>query len=140
MKEIRVTKIQAAQRQINAGIQMLFRNEDPVAIHTVAMAGFRILRDLMKKSDLAQPIDSMISLEKRKNFGVRYITFPISASTPTAIPPIYRAIFRKTPTIPCCLLPPRTTNALVFKEPKRCRFFGLGTCHFIQTFFPRMEA
>ena len=68
MKEIRVTKIQAAQRQIDAGIRMLFRNEDPVAIHTVAMAGFRILRDLVKKRDLAHPIDSMIKPGKEKEF------------------------------------------------------------------------
>ena len=32
-----MTKIQAAQRRIDAGIWMLFRNDDPVAIHTVAM-------------------------------------------------------------------------------------------------------
>ena len=60
MNEISVTKIQAAQRQIDAAIRMLFRNEDPVAIHTVAMAGFQILRDITKKGTLEHPIDSMI--------------------------------------------------------------------------------
>ena len=68
MNEIRVTKIQAAQRQIDAAIRMLFRNEDPVAIHTVAMAGFRILRDLTKKRGLEHPIDSMIKPGKEKEF------------------------------------------------------------------------
>ena len=68
MSEIRVTKSQAAQRQIDAAIWMLFRNEDPVAIHTVAMAGFRILRDLTKKSDRQHPIDSMIKPGKEKEF------------------------------------------------------------------------
>ena len=38
MNEIRITKIQAAQRQIDCAIRMLFRNEDPVAIHTVVSA------------------------------------------------------------------------------------------------------
>ena len=68
MIEIRVTKIQAAQRQIDAGIRMFFRNEDPVAIHTVAMAGFRILRDLTKKRGPEHPIDSMIKPGKEKEF------------------------------------------------------------------------
>ena len=60
MDESRITKIEAAQRQINAGIRMLFRNDDPVAVHTVAMAGFRILRDLVKHKGLEHPIDSLI--------------------------------------------------------------------------------
>ena len=68
MNEIRVTKIQAAQRQIDVAIRMLFRNEDPVAIHTVAMAGFRILRDLTEKMGLEHPIDSMIKPGKEKEF------------------------------------------------------------------------
>lgn len=50
MATIKVTKIEAAQRQIDAAIRMLFRNEDPVPIHTLVMAGFRILRDLASKS------------------------------------------------------------------------------------------
>ena len=68
MKEISVTKIQAAQRQIDSAIRMLFRNEDPVAIHTVAMAGFRILRDLTKKRGLKHPIDSMLKPGKEREF------------------------------------------------------------------------
>ena len=63
-----MTKIQAAQRQINAGIRMLFRNDDPVAIHTVAMAAFRILRDLAKQRGLEHPVDSMIRPGKEKEF------------------------------------------------------------------------
>ena len=31
MNETRITKLQAAQRQIDAGIWILFRNDDPVA-------------------------------------------------------------------------------------------------------------
>ena len=68
MNEIRVTKIQAAQRQIDAAIRMLFGNEDPVAIHTVAMAGFRILRDLTKQRGVEHPIDSMLKPGKEKEF------------------------------------------------------------------------
>ena len=67
--EITITKIQAAQRQIDAGIRMLFRNDDdPVAIHTVAMAGFRILRDLAEKSGSEHTIDSIIRPGKEAKF------------------------------------------------------------------------
>ena len=68
MNEIRITKIQAAQRQIDAGIRMFFRNDDPVAIHTVAMAGVQILRDLAKKRSLEHTIDSVIRPGKEKEF------------------------------------------------------------------------
>ena len=63
-----MTKIQAAQRQIDAAIWMLFRNDDPVAIHTVAMAAFRILRDLAKQRGLEHPVDFMIRPGKEKEF------------------------------------------------------------------------
>ena len=75
MNELRITKIEAAQRQINAGIRMLFRDDDPVAIHTVAMAGFRILRDLVKQEGLEHPIDSLIRPGKEKEFWRRASSF-----------------------------------------------------------------
>ena len=53
MTKIRVNKIDAARRQIDAAIRLLFDNDDPVAIHTLQAAGFRILRDLSVKSDKA---------------------------------------------------------------------------------------
>jgi hypothetical protein len=49
MGEIRVNKIEAAQRQIDVAIRLLFANEDPVAIHTLVSAAFRILRDVAEK-------------------------------------------------------------------------------------------
>ena len=68
MNETKITKLQAAQRQIDAGIGMLFKNDDPVAIHTVAMAAFRILRDLVKQRGLEDPVDSMIRPGKENEF------------------------------------------------------------------------
>ena len=41
-----VTKIAAAQRQLDAAIRLELRGEDALAIHTLASAAFRILRDL----------------------------------------------------------------------------------------------
>lgn len=45
---IYVTKLAAAQRQILAAIRMFFAQEDELAVHTVASAGYRILRDIKK--------------------------------------------------------------------------------------------
>jgi hypothetical protein len=52
MATIRVNKTEAARRQIDAAIRMLYLNEDPVAIHTLAMASFQLLRDLSAKHDV----------------------------------------------------------------------------------------
>lgn len=46
LAEMRVNKPEAARRQIDAAIRLLFSNDDPVAVQTLAAAGFRILRDL----------------------------------------------------------------------------------------------
>jgi hypothetical protein len=46
---IHVNKIAAASRQLSAAIRMFFAPEDELAIHTVASAAFRILRDVSKK-------------------------------------------------------------------------------------------
>ena len=60
-------KPEAARRQIDAAIRMLFSGEDPVAIHTLAMAGFRVLRDLAKhaESPMESLIDSRLKPDKK---------------------------------------------------------------------------
>ena len=45
---IQISKIAAAQRQLDAAIRMFFQREDELAIHTVAAAAFQILRDVTK--------------------------------------------------------------------------------------------
>ncbi len=71
MAEIRVTKIEAAQRQIDVAIRLLFANEDPVAIHTLASAAFRVLRDVAESKGsvkMHQFIKSQIIPGKEKMF------------------------------------------------------------------------
>jgi len=62
MGTIKVNKIEAARRQIDAAIRLLFDNEDPIAIHTLTMAGFRILRDIAekRKSNISKVTQSFI--------------------------------------------------------------------------------
>ncbi len=44
-----INKVEAARRQIDAAVRTTFSNEDDLAIHTVAQAAYRILRDLLDK-------------------------------------------------------------------------------------------
>ena len=44
-----INKLEAARRQLDAAIRMIFANEDELAIHTVAAAAYRIVRDLLEK-------------------------------------------------------------------------------------------
>lgn len=46
---LQISKIAAAQRQLDAAIRMFFQREDELAIHTVAAAASQILRDLIKQ-------------------------------------------------------------------------------------------
>ena len=71
MTKIRVNKPEAARRQVDTAIRMLFSAEDPVAIHTLAMAGLRILCDLASKRDasnMEKAINSMIKPGKEAAF------------------------------------------------------------------------
>ncbi len=71
MTKIRVDKPEAARRQVDTAIRMLFSAEDPVAIHTLAMAGFRILHDLASKRDasnMEKAINLMIKPGKEPAF------------------------------------------------------------------------
>jgi hypothetical protein len=47
---IKITKMDAVHRQINAAIRMWFANEDPVAIHTVVAAAHELLHTLFKRA------------------------------------------------------------------------------------------
>ncbi|HWT67916.1 MAG TPA: hypothetical protein VN214_02260, partial [Pseudomonas sp.] len=47
-EEIRVSKLEAAQRQLNAGIRMLFANGDPIATHTLFGAASNLFSDLVE--------------------------------------------------------------------------------------------
>ena len=46
---IQISKIAAAQRQLDAAIRMFFQTEDELAIHTVTAAAFQVFRDLTEE-------------------------------------------------------------------------------------------
>lgn len=47
--KIRVTKLEAAQRELEAAIRMYARDEDPVAIHVLVGAAYDIVCDLFEE-------------------------------------------------------------------------------------------
>lgn len=54
-----ISKIDAAGRQINCAIRLFFNDDDDLAIHTLAHAGFRILYDLYPKHKGDDFVESM---------------------------------------------------------------------------------
>jgi hypothetical protein len=46
MTKIRVNKMDVARRQLDAAIRMTFQGEDPVAIHSIADAAHKIIRNI----------------------------------------------------------------------------------------------
>ncbi|MBN23111.1 MAG: hypothetical protein CL678_17635 [Bdellovibrionaceae bacterium] len=70
-------KIKIAEIQINTSIEMLFENKHPVSIHTVASAGFRIVRDLAELKNIEEyiQIKDHIKTGMEKEFW-KYINRP----------------------------------------------------------------
>ena len=56
----KINKPEAARRQIDAAIRMLFNGEDPIAIYKLTMSGLQVLRDLPAKQS-ENIVDSAIN-------------------------------------------------------------------------------
>lgn len=65
---INVSKLDAARRQIDTAVRLYFDYGDPVAIHTLAAAGFQILHDLDKHG----PNTGTFYDDMAKYFGPKY--------------------------------------------------------------------
>ena len=66
MAKTKINKLEGAQKQIDAAIRMLFRNEDPVAIYPLAAASWQVLRDLARaqgESQIEQAFEQIIGPE-----------------------------------------------------------------------------
>jgi hypothetical protein len=78
---VHVTKLAAAQRQLDAAIRMTFGDEDELAIHTVVAAAYRILRDLKnKRGSKDEWVDGL-------NRGLFYIARDFAAGKMDGLPP-----------------------------------------------------
>lgn len=45
-KLLKISKLDAAKRQLETVIRMYFNSGDPVSIHTLAAAGYNLIRDI----------------------------------------------------------------------------------------------
>jgi len=50
--KLKISKLDAAKRQIEIAIRLYFQDDDPVSIHTLSAAAYNILRDLSKNADV----------------------------------------------------------------------------------------
>jgi hypothetical protein len=69
--EICATKIEAAKRQLDAGVRMLFAKEDALAVHTLAFAAYGLLADLSKgvgPTDTLRRLEADAGLREGKEF------------------------------------------------------------------------
>ncbi len=59
-----VDKIEVPRRQVNEAIRLVFDNRDTVAIHTLAAAGFQVLKDLCQRGGKGKLLASIQDLIK----------------------------------------------------------------------------
>lgn len=67
----KLTKLEAARREINAAIRLYFDNGDPIAVHALVAGGAQIISDLGRKKGLRLGIESGIKHirpERQKEF------------------------------------------------------------------------
>ena len=56
--KVYVLKLVAAERQLREAIRMFFEQRDELAIHTVASAAYRILRDMKENRGINEAADT----------------------------------------------------------------------------------
>lgn len=56
-KNVYVTKLAAAERQLRAAIRLYFSDEDELAIHTIASAAYKLITDLKSKRGMEEASD-----------------------------------------------------------------------------------
>src|SRR5947209_4730269 len=49
--DVRISKLDAARRQLETAVVLYFQQGDPVSIHTLAAAAHQLLHDISKKAD-----------------------------------------------------------------------------------------
>ncbi len=77
MKNIQISKIDAARRQILTAIRLYFNHDDIVSIHTLAAAAFKITQNICDSSDelpesITSWIDDLIIQDYKKTFFKKF--------------------------------------------------------------------
>ena len=76
--KIRVSKIDAARRQLDCAIELWFLDRDAVSIHTLAAAAYQIVHDINKRQDNEHLLlyDSVVVKEEYRKLWVSLIRKP----------------------------------------------------------------
>ena len=59
-----ISKLEAAERQLDQAIQMFFARSDAVSIHTLATASYQIITDICKRKGIKREIEDSQILEE----------------------------------------------------------------------------
>lgn len=65
---LEISKLEAAERQLDQAIRLFFQREDEVSVHTLASAAYQIITDICKHKKIEREVEDSIILEK---FGVK---------------------------------------------------------------------
>jgi hypothetical protein len=77
MKKLRITKLDAATRQLNTAITLWFHDGDVVAIHTLASAAHQVIYDLVKKKTGPEMLfDSLVFRDEYRAKANRLLRTP----------------------------------------------------------------
>lgn len=68
MQLMNISKLQAAQRQMDCAIGLYFAERDEVSIHTLVGAAYLVLSDLSKAAKKDSPVDQYVKPEHREKF------------------------------------------------------------------------
>ena len=63
MSDIKISKLEAARKQVSSSIKLLLSDEDPVSAHTLAGAASVLLHDLVEKKEPNSSIETIASSE-----------------------------------------------------------------------------
>jgi hypothetical protein len=71
-----ITKLDAAERQLDCAVRLRLRNEDSLSVHTLAYAAFGILRDLIRERghDIQEVL--AVLLDKSSKMGCQFSEVP----------------------------------------------------------------
>lgn len=88
---LKISKLEAAKRQIETAIMLYFQNMDSVSIHTLTCASHGILKDMVRKTDITSLIlDEMKNniKKERQNEFIKMLSRPTNYFKHLFAPPI----------------------------------------------------
>ncbi len=67
-ESFKISKLDAAERQLKEAIRLVVENRDPISTHTLACAAHQILYDLAQKNGIASNIKDIVPNRKKRDW------------------------------------------------------------------------